>query len=1443
MVAGRAGREDNSWPVKFWRFLLSAAGVVLTSVGTLLFQPTVFCGITIPVVAKLAGWKARAVSAKLSAFGSLEITGLEAVNENKSRIGMDTAKVEFDPLQVLTGRPEILRADFRFAMVDLEIPPTQPGKKASPISIPFSLREATIDLVEGRLRTETGAWILKSAHASAEGWDGQTPREIRLQLGHLDWNGPGKQELATTTQATAQKSKDPAGGDVWELKLKTDVSTVVDLPPWNLVSPCQLVFEGKAMQGRKGDWRVDGLQAVWQGVGGVRLAAKVGGMYAADGDWKIKIDLEPTDLRLAGIFLQPRGIENVFGTVAGSVKLQGGPKQSLGVGVDLNGQAFQLVAAGGATWPAQPAAIGLASRAEWREAEGVLRVESLSALLGRVGQPADLQISLDRPAVFQLSGSPQAAAVKPASLQWTLRGLELAALAPIVFDPEKFHVEGGKLSASGSAQIEGERVGLAGRVESRLMTASGNWVQGRLVIQSGSLDFQGFLEKGTQLHMESATVRAAWEGGAPEDLLFTGKGEWELAKRQGFLAGDLNVGLAGLGKAWAGAKFWPEDGQAKAHVEFSGNPVQRGDGLFSASFRGMRWPGEKTAAWGADCSSEIRVEKETWTMPELVLRADRAGQSLVEGKISAGWRAAPNQGRVRVELARAESAFVVPLLKNFTPDWQWTEASGKGSFEFVRQDQQDRVEAELEAAVTVDTGTTARPRPVDFSSVQGNVKASWPSGSSGVLSIDSLTMVAKHRNGTEALRASLDAPLALEMKGPEDWQPAGTLTSSGMVQFGGWPIGILAPLVLPEARESSIAGTLSGFLKVQSDPRQRTLKAQLDVSCPDFSVELPRLQLSENQTSLQADLALVADGTLAIEKVNLASRQKGLDWLELSATKTSRQGLAVVGKADLATLGRNLPAISPYVQDGTLLLKANVGEPKDGVRKIGFSSQAQSLTVGLPEIGTIPSLQAEIIGWADWGKDGLASLDDLDATVKGPGGELLIRKLDAKPGGAVAWESANIPEGWVRILAKPWLQPNRWVNGDLELKEGFWEPNEHGASGEINALLVRASLSDQPSSIPLSLRLDGTWDYDHRTDSFSLKNSSLRFFEFPTQPEGEVRIFLPPVQIPLFQAGPDRLEFQLAGGVLDLRGVLDQVRAWQSPPQPAGSPTPVRSLFFDVALDQLILPQVRLGPVKIDKFQFHPEGIRCESLALQMLGRPGTLSGSMQASPADSRQNQLVIRAENFPLAALAGLVDHSGELAGDVNGRLETGTGSLWIQINASLENINSFRTSLLEEAGRALGSSTLIPSSKLNSLALACTLQKSQVTISKFQITGSALELGLAGSIDLSSRQLNLKGPLGLTREAIQSCGVLQGMVLDDKLASPSDYYVKMPGDLEVTGPWDNPRVDFDKLKALWRGALNLGIGFLQGTGNAADSATGAALGAPGSILQRVGNLLKGF
>lgn len=1428
--------------MKFWKFLITFLSVVFASIGTLLFQPTVFCEITIPVAAKILGWKAQAGSARLSALGTLEILELEAVDAKKSRFAMDSAKVEFDPVKLVTGRPEILRADFKFAMVDLELAPQGEEKKTATGAIPFSLREASVELVEGRLRTGTGAWILKSVHVSAEGWDGRSPQEIRVQLGKLDWNGPGKQELATTTQAKAKKSKDPAGGDLWELKLTTDVSTVVDLPPWNLVSPCQLVLEGAARQSREGDWRVDGLKAVWQGVGGIRLASKIGGTYRASGEWTAGLDLESTDLQLVGIFLQPRGIQNVYGTVAGRVNLQGGAQKTLGVGLELSGQTVQLAAAG-VNWPAQPAALAISSRGEWRDVEGLLKIERLAVNLGRAGQPADFELSLDRPAVWQQTGKAKAMAAEPASLQWAARGMELAAVAPILVAPEKLKVEGGKLSASGQARIEGERVGVNGKVESRSLAASGHWVQGRLAVQSASMIFDGRIEKASQLHLETAVLRAEWEGGG-QGLELSAKAEWDWTRTQGFFAGDLTTGLTGLGKAWAGAKFWPEEGQAMAHVEFSGNFSQKGSGLASMTLSGMRWPGEKGTPWGAKLSSEVQLEQGTWTLPGVGLQADRAGERLLEAEMSALWKPARELGRVRVQLAQAESAFVVPLLKNFTPDWNWTEAAGKGSFEFTRENRHDLVKADLQASVTVETGTLERPRPVDFSSVQGSVQASWPSGAQGELAIESLALVAKHRDGTEAVRASLDAPLFLKKKGAKEWEPAGTKPSSGMVQFAGWPMGIVAPLILPKANETSIAGTLSGFLRVQSDPQKRSLAAQVDLSSPDLSVQLPDLRLPENQINLKADVMLESDGDLAVQKVMLASRQDGVDWLELSAETAAQPGLAVVGKMDLATLGRNMATVGSYVSAGTLLLKAKVGDAKDGVRKVGYSLQAQGLTVGLPEIGTMAGLQAEAQGLADWGKEGWVSVDDLNLTADGTGGKLVIGKLDYQKNGALAWDSIRASAAWLKVLTAPWLKPNRWVGGDLVLGPGFWEPGEYGASGEIDATLLEASISEEKGAVPLSVRSTGAWEYDRRTRLFVFKDGSLIFPESKDEP----------VQIRTLQAGPGLWRLDIVGGSLDLRGALSQWGGWQSAPAvTAASPEPTR-IDLSADLDQVLLPEAKVGPVKISRLRYGPEGIYLEPSSVEVQG--GLIRGSVVQTGGANRPLQARLFVEKFPLGAILGPMiqdargpvggfadlDFTGQAAGATMEDLQrtlSGQGNLRLY-QAHLENLPAIAKAL-QEAGQLLGSS-FIAGSEINGVGGTFQVNGTRVTTQDLQASGTALATGMRGSLDWMSQAIDFQVKLALTREAIQSSGQLQG-VMTQLVGSNTGYYTEIPGSATITGTLADPRVQMDVAKMLADAGINLlrnaPAGVLQGAGGAAGGAAGAA----GSILQGVGNLFKGF
>lgn len=1443
MVAGDGGEGDNLSRVKFRKFLFGLGSVVFASIGTLLFQPTVFCGITIPVGAKLAGWKVRAVSAKLVPSGRLEIEGLEAVDKRKSRIAMDSARVDFDPLRLLTGRLEIPRADFRFSLVDLELAPAKAGKgKRAPVTLPFSLREASVELVEGRLRTETGAWIVKSVQASAQGWDGRTPKEIRLQFGRLDWNGPGKQELAATMQATASKSRAPSGEEVWDLKLTTDVNTVADLPPWNLVSPCRLTLEGKAACNQRGEWRMDGVETVWQGVGGIRLAAEISGTYASSGEWTARVNLDPADLQLAGIFLQPRGIRNLDGKAAGTVKLAGGPGKPLGVGIELNGQAVQLAAAGGAIWPAQPAALGISARGEWRGAERVLRMESLSVILGRVGQPEDFQLSLDRPAVFPLAGSPKAEAAEPASLQWSARGLELAAVAPIFLKPEELKVEGGKLSASGQARIEPEKVGLSGRVESRTLTASGRWVQGSLAVQSASLDFQGHLEKATKLHLESGQLKASWEGGVAEDLVLTAKAEWDWARKEGFVVGDLGTGLAGLGKAWSGAKFWPADGQAQAHVEFSGNPAQKGAGLVSVTLNAMRWPEEKTGSWGARFSSDVQVEQGTWSFPEIELQANQAGEPLLDAKVMALWRPAEDTGRVRVELARAESAFVVPLLKNFTPEWQWTEASGKGSFEFTREKRHDLVKADLDASITVETGTPQRPRPVDFSSVKGEIRASWPSGTEGELAVETLVLVAKHRDGVEAVHASLDAPLRLEKTGPGEWKPAGKQDCSGVIEFVGWPMGILTPLFLSEASESSVGGTLSGFLRVRGDPKAEKLSARLELASPDFSVDLPQFRLPENQANLQAEISLGDGRSFSLEKVLLTSREGGVTWVNFSAEKVPGAELSISGSVDLQILGSHLPRVGAWVSSGKLTLDAKTSEPKDGVRSVTFLAEGENLAPQIPGIGPLGGLGARAQGKLDWGKGGLLACDNVDLLVSGPQGNLQILQMDYRKEAALSWESARVSSGWAAVLVKPWISPNEWVGGDLVAGPGFWEPADHGSSGQLDLSLVGVRIN-RPEGAPLSVRGVGDWEFDKRTGVLVVKDASLQFPVAGDQP----------VEISILEAGPGLFRVKTEGGVADIRGFLRQWQGWKTTSPDSRSAKDATRLDISAKLDGLMFNEANVGPVKISRLRYGPEGLLLEPSSVEVQG--GLIRGSVLQTSGGDASWQTRLYVEKFPVGPILGSMiedargpvggwldlDFSGQASGTKKEDLQkslAGQGTFRI-CQAQLENLPAIAKAL-RAAGQFLGSD-FIASSKINDLAGKFAVKGPRINVEDLQVSGTALAAGMHGWLDWVSQAIDFRVNLALTREAIQSSGQLQS-VMTQLIGANTDYYTKIPGSASITGTLSDPKVQMDVTAMLAEGGLNLLLNTPSGVLQGADGATGGLTAPVTAPLQGFFNLLRG-
>lgn len=274
-------------------------------IATLLFQPEVFRGITLPLTARAVGWKARAVSASLSPLGKLQIEGLEAVNPEKSRVDLDSALVVLDLKSLLTGQPEILLAQIKLGLLDLEWKPT-PGSGIS-LVLPFRLREADLEITEGRVRIGHGALILGDVKVQAKGWDGKSPREIQGKIGKLSWNGPGKEELSGVVELQIAKNATGLGIDQWKGKLAVDIGTVVDLSPLELVAPCRLVVQGDGSGFLGDEWKIEKMHGSWEGVGGVKLSTLASGQRNKSGDWELDLNLDPVDLAVVGVLFQARG--------------------------------------------------------------------------------------------------------------------------------------------------------------------------------------------------------------------------------------------------------------------------------------------------------------------------------------------------------------------------------------------------------------------------------------------------------------------------------------------------------------------------------------------------------------------------------------------------------------------------------------------------------------------------------------------------------------------------------------------------------------------------------------------------------------------------------------------------------------------------------------------------------------------------------------------------------------------------------------------------------------------------------------------------------------------------------------------------------------------------------------------------------------------------------
>ena len=1405
--------------------LLTILAAVFGVIGTMIFEPTVFCGVTIPIGAHWMGWKAKAESARVTFLGKVEIHHLEAVDPKKSRVALDSGLLEIDPRSLLTGLPEITQLRLKFGLLDLEFGESRtPASTAVSWKLPFTLRGASVQITEGRLRVNQGAWILAGVQAEARGWDGRTPKEISGKVARLDWNGPGQQEVKSQVAWSAQKSSDPRGGDQWDLSLTTDVTKVVDYSPMELVVPCRLALVGQGNLSSGGDWTLQELRSSWEGVGVAPVALNINGEMKKSGEWSANLDLEPLSLEGFGILFQARGIKALTGNLAGVLNLHGGLGQPIAGSINLVGQGVQILPAAGPSWPVRPADLTLSSAGGWSSGEKIFRWDSLQSSLGAKGQPQDFTLTLDRPSVFRFGGK-QITSDEPAAMQWSLRGLELAALAPWVVSPQQLKVQGGQLSASGQANVQGTQVNVAGRLESRVMSAGGPLLGGNLLITSAALDFRGTLPEIGKAKLEEANLSVAWEGGQAVDLAVKLQAEWDGKKSTSWLVGDGTMGLAGLAKAWSGAQFWPEAGQAKFHAEYSGNVNDIGSGLVTMSLDGMRWPGDPANPWEAKISSEIKNASGIWKLPQISFQADRGGLSLLEGEGSVDWKMNPGEGSVSLNLKRAESALMVPVLTIVTPAWKWDQATATGSFLFSRHQNEDRVDAKLHGSIKVETGIPGHSRPVDFPSVDGAIRASWPSGSSGKLLVDSLELQAKHRDGSDAVLASLDKPLWVEKKSSGNWKPAGKEAASALIQFRGWPMGLFTPLILPHASESSVLGTISGSVRVSSDPKRGTLSGEADLQIPDLMIHLPKVELPSNQINLQAAVSLGADQSLQIQKTEVLAQQDGGNWLTLTVEKSPHPGVVVLGKMDVAVAAKNFPALTPYLSAGDLEIKAEVADPEENIRKIGYSLEIKKLQATLPKIGGLSGVNLKSQGVAEW-QDGLRSFNEVHLVADGEMGNLELQKIAWTKKGSIAWESGRISDGWMQRLSSPWLHPARWLDGDVVLGAGFWEPGEHGGSGEADLTLLDVRLAKNVKLPPASLRISGAYQYDHRSEGFDLQDVTLLFPDFRDDP----------VIISSFHWSPGSLRAQIKGGVLDLRGLLAQTQVWQD--APAGPQAPVSPpwrIDLSAALQKIVVQEAEVGPVKIPRLLFGPEEIQLEPSIVEVQG------GSIRASVLGAgvgKPIQAQVAVNKFPLGAILGSAIHDarGPIGGWADFQLSARSeGPSLAELRRSLNGQGSFRlyqahlenlpslAGALQKTGTLLGSS-YIASSEINDLGSEFQVQGERINVPNLQVVGNAFSANLQGWLNWFTQVLDFKLQFALTKEAMQSSGQLQGS-MTQLIGKSNDYYTKIPGDARITGTLQDPNVQMDIGKMLAEAGINLLLNAPSGILQGADGATGGA------------------
>jgi hypothetical protein len=312
----------------------------------------------------------------------------------------------------------------------------------------------------------------------------------------------------------------------------------------------------------------------------------------------------------------------------------------------------------------------------------------------------------------------------------------------------------------------------------------------------------------------------------------------------------------------------------------------------------------------------------------------------------------------------------------------------------------------------------------------------------------------------------------------------------------------------------------------------------------------------------------------------------------------------------------------------------------------------------------------------------------------------------------------------------------------------------------LDLSLVGARLVENLKEEDISFGLSGSFDYDTRTKSLAFKDGTLVSTKYKDDP----------VIIPTLRAGKNSVTAQFRGGTLDLRGLLAQTERIRNAKPVARTPPPVADPWkVDLSLDlaKIIVEEAEVGPIRVPRFRWGPEGIYLEPSVVQVKG--GVIRASLVQATGSNQPFQANLVMNKFPLGAILGnvITDANGPIGGWIDLQMAaqaakptleelrkslSGQGSFRLY-QAHLERLPSLKKALVA-AGTFLGSS-FIAGSEINDLGSNFTLQGERINVPDLKVSGTALSANLDGWLNWWSQTLDFNLKFALTKEAMQSSG----------------------------------------------------------------------------------------